>query len=111
MKDEKRYDLWELLSSEGDMAEQIISIHIGCQKMKVSSEGCMHVWEQVMEPGRDEGGGGPEGVRAEIHNYLVREVWPVGMMSESHFDDKVKVTPSKAHFGQRQENEKRPEKQ
>lgn len=46
----------ELLSSEGDMAEQIISINIGCRKMKMSSEGCMNIWEQVMEPGGVQGG-------------------------------------------------------
>lgn len=51
--------------------------------------------------GTGDGTGGGEGSRgrvgrdSETHTYLVREVWPVGMMSESHFDDKVKVTPSR----------------
>lgn len=79
MKDEKRHDFWELQSSGREMA------HFYSYRMP-EDEGKLRgllVWEQV---GRRCGQG---------------SLWPVGMISESHFDDKVKVTPSKAHFGQR----------
>lgn len=58
--------------------------------------------------GEGEAGRGRTG--SETYTYLVREVWPVGMISESHFDDKVEVTPSR-RISCRGKKRKRPEKQ
>lgn len=44
----------------------------------------------------------------DTHIHPVREAELVGTVSESHFDGKVRVTPSKGRSRQRQENKKRP---